>query len=413
MDINNTIDYIRKHKLLFLVITPAFFLYMILIFPSGTFLCFREACGINFWGVHAHDGLWHSAIAHVSFRNFPFDSPIFSGEKLFGYNFFYDFLLFLLLKAGISPLISYFKILPIVWFIVFTFLLILLGRKIKDNPLFIGLFLFFNYFAGSFSYLLTLIHNQTLKGSSTLLVQPAMYTMSNPPYAFSQLFFIVLLIMIKDKKFNLKSALLSGIVVSLIWGFKFYGGVIAFFLISLYLFLAFFPKNIKKLAVFFSIIGFLSLFVILVLYNPFSSVKTGSILGFAPFALIHPITEEPNQFYLRNLTDARYFLVSQNRFSPRLIAIEIVNLLIFLFFYLGTRFLSLFYVLYLLVKRRLDKFDFVVLSSIIFSLILTSLFVQKGEWWNTIQFFFYAIFLTTIYLTRMVFDFLSVAKKRR
>ena len=94
-------DYIRKHKLLLLIILPAFFLYMLIIFPSGTFLCFKDACGINFWGVHGHDAIWHLAIANVSFNKFPFVAPTFSGENLYGYNYLLDFFIYLLSKLGI------------------------------------------------------------------------------------------------------------------------------------------------------------------------------------------------------------------------------------------------------------------------------------------------------------------------
>src|SRR3989344_1317305 len=121
-------DYIRKHKLLLLIILPAFFLYMLVIFPSGTFFCFPKACGINFWGVHGHDGIWHMAIANVSFNKFPFVSPIFSGEKLYGYNYLLDFFIFVLTKIGIPSIVSYFKIFPLIWFFLFSGLLIKLGR---------------------------------------------------------------------------------------------------------------------------------------------------------------------------------------------------------------------------------------------------------------------------------------------
>lgn len=382
---------------------------MLVIFPSGTFICFSKACGYNFWGVHGHDAIWHLAIAAVSFKQFPFVSPTYAGESLYGYNYLIDLPIFLLSKIGIDPLISYFKLFPVVWFIAFTVFLIILARKINDKPLFTLLFLFFNYFAGSFSFLLTLFHYGTIKGSSTLLPLPAMHMMSNLPYAFSLLFVIGLLIIMQRRKLTLSTAILAGVFIFLIFGFKFYGGVISLFLFGMYLLLLIERKTLKKIILYFMITGGFVIGAIFVFYNPFVSLKTGSVFGIAPFALIHPITEQPNQFYLREMTDARYFLLTKG-IGPRLIAIESLNLIIFLFFYLGTRFFGIFKILYLGFKRKFVRFDVVVSLTVLFATLLTVLLVQKAEWWNTIQFFFYAIFLMTVYLTRLVYDMMSQKK---
>ncbi|OGK15490.1 hypothetical protein A2774_04315 [Candidatus Roizmanbacteria bacterium RIFCSPHIGHO2_01_FULL_39_12c] len=394
-------DYSKKHKILLLVILPAFLLYMLIIFPSGTFFCFKAACGINFWGVHGHDGIWHLAIANVAFNKFPFVAPTFSGENLYGYNYLLDLFIFLLSKAGIPAIVSYFKILPAIWFILFTCLLIILARMIKNNPKFVGFFLFFNYFAGSFYYLIKLYHEGSINDSSTQIPQPAMIMMSNPPFAYSLLLILWILILLKDKEVSLKKFFLISFCLFLIIGLKFYAGAISVFLVVAYVML-FIPGMRIKLKYLFII----CLFVIggiLLFYDPLRSLKTGAIFGFAPFALVHTITESPNMVYLQNLTDARYFLIAHG-IGPRLIAIETLNLAIFLFFYLGTRFFGLFYLAFLLLKKQLGKFDFAVILAIVFSILLTVTLVQKAEWWNTIQFFYYSIFLLTIYLSRLSFD---------
>ena len=404
---------------------------MLLIFPSGTFFCFKDACGINFWGVHGHDAIWHMAITNVSFNKFPFIAPTFSGENLYGYNYLLDFIVFLLSKIGVPAIFSYFKLLPVIWFMVFTSLLITLGRKIKDSILFVSLFLFLNYFAGSFSYLLTLLHDKTINGSSTLLPQPIMHAMSNLPYAFSLLPLLVILNLMKDKKLNTKKIFTTGVCIFSIMGLKFYGGVISIFMVTIFVILNLFQdllfKNqmlkpnfakatkgkrvqhdkVKKRIVELLIIYVFVILGVFLFYDPIRSFKTGSVFGWAPFALVHPITEEPNQFYLQDMTDARYYIMAQGRIGPRFVWIEFINLTLFLFFYLGTRFFTFFYIVFLALKKRLDTFDLSVILSIIFSITLTVLLVQKAEWWNTIQFFFYAIFLLTIYLSRLVFDLIN------
>ena len=407
----SALEYIRKYKILFLIIIPAFFLFMLVIIPSGTYFCFREACGINFWGAHGHDAIWHLAIANTSFNTFPFVAPTFSGEKLYGYNYLLDFFVFLPTKLGIPVVITYFKIIPIVWFSLFTLLLVILGRKIKDHPVFVGLFLFFNYFAGSFYYLIKLYRDHSINDSSTQLPQPIVLMMTNPPFAFSLVFFLWLLILIKSKHLNLKSAVLFGFIIFMIIGLKFYGGIISIFMTVAYLLLSFSRDRnaLINMVVSLFIVGFFVLAGILFFYDPFTAVKTGATFGFAPFALVHTITETPTMFYLQNLTDARYFLVSKG-IGPRLVAIESLNLIVFLFFYLGTRFFGLFYIPILFLKKKLDRFDFSVILTIGFSILLTVTLVQKAEWWNTIQFFYYAIFLSTIYLSKLAFDLFQ--KKR-
>ncbi len=379
---------------------------MLVVFPSGSFYCFKDACGINFWGVNGHDAIWHLAIANVSFNKFPFVAPTFSGENLYGYNYLLDFFIFLLTKIGISSITTYFKIFPVVWFIIFTLLLVILARKVKDDKLFVALFLFFNYFAGSFSYFLTLYHHGTINGSSTLLPQPIMHMMSNLSYAFSLLFLLWILILLKEKN-TLKNIFFIGIALFFILGLKFYG-IISLCTVGVYL-LFDLLKKFKRTFIYFIILGFFSSVAVIFFYNPFQSVKTGAVFGFAPFALVHPITESPDQFYLQHLTDARYFLI-QHGIGPRLIAIESLNLLIFLFFYLGTRFFGLIYLLIMFVKGKLDRFDISIFVTIIFATLLTLLLVQKAQWWNTIQFFLYVIFLSTIYLTKLVYALLKNKK---
>lgn len=382
---------------------------MLLVFPSGTFYCFTNACGINFWGVHGHDALWHLAITNVSFQKFPFIAPTYAGQSLYGYNYLFDFFTYLVSRVGLSPIFIYFKLFPVIWFAIFTVLLTILARKIKDSPLFVGIFLFFNYFAGSFYYLIKLYREGSINDSSTQLPQPVMLMMSNPPYAFSLLFLLLILILIKSKKITIHTLLLMGLNVFTIMGLKFYGGAISIFLVVTYLTLTYVFKDFKRYLVGILLLGFFTALSVLFFYNPAQSLQSGSIFGFAPFALVHTITEMPNQFYLEDMTNARYYLM-EHGIGPRLIGIEVLNLLIFLFFYLGTRFFGLLYIVFLFLKRKLDIFDFSLILTICFSIVLSATLVQKAEWWNTIQFFYYTIFLSTIYLARLTYSMITGKK---
>ena len=380
-----------------------------MIFPSGSSYCFQDKCGIYFWGIHSHDTIWHLALIETAFKRIPFISPTFSGVALTGYNYLYDLVVFALAKIGISPLFSVFKLIPFFWFIGFTVLLIKLAKKIKNNPLFISLFLFFTFFTGSFSYFFTLYRDKTIIGSYGMLSQLPMHLMLNFQFALSLIGILYILIKTKSKEITLKNIIAFGLIVFINLSLKFYGGVVTLILVGWFLFFKYLLKNIKKLIFYEAIITIFFITSLIIFYNPFASVKSGSIFTIAPFALVHPITEDPSLFYLQNLTNARYFLLTKG-IGPRLIMIEAFNLIIFLFFYLGMRFFGLFYILLKVIKRKITQFDLVVVSTMITATTITVLIVQKAEWWNTIQFFYYAVFLSTIYLAELTYELIKKTK---
>jgi hypothetical protein len=401
----HVLDYIKKNKPLLFVIIPGFIFHMIVSIPNGSYYCFKNACGLFFWGAHGHDAIWHLAVENVSFSRFPFIFPTFQGGLLQGYNYLIDLVIFLLSKIGIPSLFSYFKLLPIIWFILFTFSGIKLGRKIHDSPLFVAILLFFFYFAGSFGYLITLFHHQTLLGSSANLAMQAGLSLVNVQFAFSLVILLWILLLIKDQAIKTHHIVLFGLLVFINFGLKFYGGVVSFFIVGLYFLLLFFLKklSITKSIFAMGILGLFALLSVLAFYNPFASIKSGSILSFHPFAIIHPIIEEPDLIYMKDMVNARYYLM-EHGIGPRLIEIELFSLFIFLLFNFGTRVFGFFYMPYLLIKKRFLSFDFILLSGVIISTALAVLFVQKGQWWNTIQFFYYALFLSNFFIAYLLYD---------
>ena len=382
------------------MIVPAFLLYMLIIFPSGSNLCFEKSCGIFFWGVHGHDGIWHLAISNFSFNSFPFNAPTYFGAQMSGYNYLFDLIIRGLSLIGIPAIITYFKIFPVVWFLIFTTLLIVLARKIKDTPVFVFLYLFFTFFVGSFSYFLTLFHNKSIWGSASLLATLTVHTMSNLQFAFSLPILLGILIIIKNKKPNMKSVLMISALNFINLGIKFYGGAITSFVIIIYLLSYVNKKTLLSSVKYLFVLGLTSILSIIIFYDPFSSVKSGSVFSFSPLSLIHTITEEPSLFYSRQLTNARYFLI-QNGIGPKLILIEAFNIAAFLFFYLGVRFFGFIYIFWQILRKKLDRFNLNILLTSIFAFTLTAVLVQKGEWWNVIQFFFYSIFLSNIFLAQL------------
>lgn len=378
-----------------------------MIFPSGSYYCTGSVCGYFFWGAHAHDAIWHLAITAVSFNSLPFLAPTFSGENLYGYNYLLALAIYFISKIGVSPLISYFKILPIVWFFIFTYFGILVGRKIKDSPLFVSLLLFFFYFGGSFSYFLSLYHDKTIWGSSGLLSMQSGLIMTNLQFAFSLILLLVLLKIFFDRKLTIKKTILISLLVFLGLGLKFYGGLIMVFMTGIFYFDILLSR--KKIVSFIPHAGIFALFAsaaLIIFYNPFAALSTGSVLSFSPLSTVRPIIEEKNLFYLQDTVNARYFLL-EHGIGPRLIMIETITLFLFLLLNLGTRFLGMLGLLGGLGRygiKNIKRMDIYLLSAIVFSTLMTVLFVQKGQWWNTIQFFYYAIFLSSFFAARFLYE---------
>jgi hypothetical protein len=404
------IIYIVENIWLIVLIALAFLAFSIMNFRSGSYQCFNNVCGYFFWGSHSHDGIWHIAIAENAFKSIPFQMPTYLSSKLTGYNYFFDIIIFIMSKFGISPILSYFKILPIVWFILFTYLLIIFARKLNKSKMFVWLFLFFSYFAGSFSYYFTIIKDKTIIGSSGYLAQLFQHLALNFQFSFSLIPLLYILIKLKENKISTKTIIFFGFLIFINMGLKFYGGIITYILVISYLLLVIRAIGYIKLIKNLIIINFFFIVSIFIFYNPFESLKTGSIFVFSPFTFIHPITEDPSLFYMQKLTDARYALQSAG-ISIKLMLIELFNLLLFLFFYFGVRFIGLLYGGIKVIKSKRNNFDLAILATIGVSIILTTLFIQKGEWTNIVQFLYYGIFLTTIYTAEFTYNFFIKNKK--
>lgn len=393
---------VSRHIWFILLILVAFVLYAIVNFPSGSYYCYKDLCGYFFWGSHAHDGIWHMAIVETAFKRIPFIMPSFSSQILQGYNYLYDIGLLALAKVGLPPIYSYFKVVPMIWFIVFTFLIIKVGNKINSDHRFVWMLLFFTYFTGSFSYYFTIIKDKTIWGSSGILAQLPQHILLNMQFAISLLFLLIIILMLLSKKITRKAIYLFGVIVFTNMGLKFYGGLISYLLIIFFLIYQFNKNNFKRILMDISIITLSFIISIFVFYNPWQSLKTGSIFVFSPFTFIHPITEDPNLLNFTYLTNLRYTYVALKN-HLRLIPIELINLTLFLIFYFGIRFLGLCYGIFRLVAKRNKNIDLPILLTILTSIAITSLFIQKGEWTNIVQFLYYGIFLSTFYIAELAF----------
>ncbi len=384
---------------------------MLVMLPSGTNMCLGERCGYHFWGVNSFDGVWHLEIAAAAFKTLPFIVPTYAGATLSGYNILMDFILFLLSKIGIPPIVTLFKIIPLCWFIAYTLLMVMLARRIKDTVLFVATVLFFGYFAGHFGYILQLYHDGSIfAGTQSFALQSAT-SLLNTQFALSLVVLMGILIIMLEKSYTVGAAVLMGMLVALNFGLKFYGGTVSLFLATIYLIESFLSKkNIVLTLKQCLIMGLLVAGSIMLFYNPFEATKTGSVFTFSPFATVHSVIEADNMVYLPNLVNARYFLYAHRGMGTRLLFIELFSVVLYVFLNFGTRIFGFIYSFVLGLQRKMQRIDMYLLLSSIFATTLTVLFIQKGDWWNTVQFSYYGIFLANFLVARLVYDLFSSRK---
>lgn len=391
-------NFYKKNKIFLWLIFIAFLAYGLISYPSGRYYCFNNKCGVYFWGAHEHDGIWHLAIIETAFKSIPFIHPIFSGEYLSGYNYFLDLIIFLFTKLRLSSFDLYFRFFPFLWFIFYTYTTIKLAEKFSNKSIFKFFLLFFNYFGTSFGVFLSLYHDKTIFDSSSRLAMQPLLSPVNLQFCLSLIFINLILINHFNKNF-VKKYFLYGLFLFINFGLKFYGGLVSLILV-IFLVLIDNEKFFKKMCGFFITFLF-TLVSIFIFYNPFSSIKTGFPIIFSPFSQIHYLIEKPSLFYLPKIANALYVLIN-GRLGPRLILLELFLIILFFVLHYGTRIIGFFYYLhYLKEYKKIDNF-FVIFITIIFSSFLTILFVQKGEWWNTIQFTYYGLFLANILIAKFI-----------
>jgi len=409
--LNRLLLWMANNKRITLIIILGGITNLGVIFFNGSEYCVKQVCGMYIGGLHFHDSLWHLALANSAFQSFPFQLPIFAGVPLQGYNYFLDFIIFLLTKIGISAIVSYFKLIPVLFFILFSYLSYIYAKKTNKSPIFILCFLFFIYFGSSFSYILSLYHSKTIWSYFYAQAMQSGRMLLNLQYAVSLIPFLGVLILLKNKKLPLFQIFILCLLLFLTTGFKLYGGIILLFLIAVDFLIR---LVLEKKCILWILNGILIAFAfalsILVFYDPFLATKSGAAFVFSPFALTRPMIEAADHFYMPQLVQARYYLQAIAPHSPRLFAIELLSVGLFIFLNCGTRLVGLFYVVQALFRNKLNKDEVVLIAAIIFSTVLTVSLVQKGTWWNVVQFYGYTLFLMNYFAAAFVTKIFSSKK---
>lgn len=388
------LNFLTKHK--YILVSSLFFAVFsfALIINSGYQSCSGGSCRYYFSEWQMHDALWHISLAKLAFSSLPFSNPFHAGSALSGYNYFIDLVLFSITKLGIDVIKGYFFVLPVLAVMLYLHSTWLYLRDVCKNSFERLLSIFFLYFATSLSYLLTLFTDQTFGGATLrgFPVVTSLYPSSmllNLPYAFSLPLIIYTLVYL-SKNSALSKARNLVIIIFLAFGLKFYAGVTI-------LLLLFFNTPARKYLK-------LTMIVLLPILLAYYLFYRGSGIGFPfdldPLALVHVVIDDVHLFYNHSLTLARYHLYQNIAGFPfKLIAIETLSIILFFTINWGTRMFG--YLIGVTVKNP-DKITKSLLAASLILGFIPVFFVQKGGWYNTMQFMYYSNLLLSLATVKLL-----------
>lgn len=396
----NILVVVRQNLFIFVLLILGTVSQLLMTLPFGRYRCIQSICGLFYpSNIFARDEMWHLALSGVAFDHIPFVMPILFGAPLTGYHILYDLLISIFRWIDPSSLHISNIIFPIFWLSLYIFFTLKISEVLNLNKYKSFFFVFMQFFAGSFGYLLTLYHKGTIFGSEGMNYNPILY-LTNKPLALSLILFLWIYTLVLNKKphNSIRNTILLLILLFFQWGAKFHGGTASLFLICAHYYFLYLKRQVRlvNFIVTISIFAAVSAIAIYLFYSP-NLFAHGNVspLSWAPLSLSRSIIEDPNLFYLPQMTNARYYLYQQNLFSPRLIFIEIFSLCLYLVFVLGTRVIGLVTIT-LQILKEVSHQKFVEVFVIVSTLLMMILFVQHGDWFNTMQFFTYALVLLNI-----------------
>jgi hypothetical protein len=328
-----------------------------------------------FWSAHGHDGPWHIALMEEIKKGYPFQNPSFAGEKLVNYHFFSDIAPAIVSKyLPISNLDLYFRIFPFIYSLFLGASAFYLTKKITNSFSASIWAVVFTYFSGSFGYIIG-------KGESVFWATQPQSSSGNPPQiisnflVLSSLYFLMSYLKSKnDKRLFAVCVLLLGTLV----GFKVYAAVALLGAIGI----AGLWQLIKDRKPHLILLSIVSGALAAIIYFPNTSGST-SFLIFEPWWYIRTMIVEPSRLNLLDWELRRQTYIFESNWK-RVIYLEGVGFLIFFFGNLGMRFLGIW---------EFIKSHIIFKTTIVISLILPLLFLQKGVASNTSQFLQYFVLL--------------------
>ena len=366
--------------------------------------------GMGFWGANAHDGLWHVALIR-SLSKGSLQMPIFAGENLKNYHIGFDLLLAVIYKVTKIPAINlYFQIVPPIVSVligILTYRFVFTWKKSKTQALWST---FFVYFSGSFGWVVTYLKNKTINGESIFWAQQSISTLINPPFALSLVVMIFALsLLFKEEKsgLNIKKLLIIVLLFGVLVQIKIYAGV----LILIALFISGIWEYLRSKKTLYLKVFILSFFISILILIPTYNLRSGGLI-FQPFWFLDSMVSTVDRFYWPKMASALYNYRLLKNILKGSLAYSLVFLL-FLFGNLGIRLVSLSYIEKKILKfKKMDKHEILFFTIIFCGIIIPMLFIQNGNSWNSIQFFYYSLFFLSILTGIVLGEFFEKLKTK-
>lgn len=372
-----------------------------IISPSGIF----SQGNLLFWSANGHDGAWHIALMEEIKRGWPFQNPVFAGEKLVNYHFFSDMLPALISKYfPISNLDLYFRIFPIIYSLFLGASAYFLTKRLTGNRLASIWATIFTYFAGSLGFIVTYIKNKAIGGESIFWATQPQSASGNPPQIISDfmllasVYFMIILAKEQDKKKKSILFAISVVLFGTLASFKVYAGLVALASLGIVGLFQLVKERRPQLLLLTAVSGILSA----ALYLPNTS-GGASFLIFQPWWYIRTMVVEPSRLDWIDLELRRQFYLDRGGIKSilRIIEYEGVAFAIFFIGNLGTRLLGL---------KEFFKTHLFIKSAVGISIVFPLLFLQKGVASNTSQFLQYFVLLMGVLAGIAVSKITSKAK---
>lgn len=346
--------------------------------------------GIGLWGPNTHDGMWHVSLINQLLKSVPPQNPIFAGVVLKNYHYFYDLLIAAAnYLTNLSILDLVFRFFPVVfsaslgigsYFLIWNLFKENLGVLKTKVAVLIALYLV--YFAGSFGWIVEFITQRHLGGESAFWANQAISFNLNPPFAVSLIIIISLLQLLPN---FWVSILLVGCLIA----FKSYAGILVLLTILIIGLIDISKRKKFSFIIIFIFGGFISTFLFL---SNFKAENT--LLIISPFWFVNSMIDSPDRIGWTRLALTRIVGLNDKNWI-KFFGAEALSLIIFILGNLGVRFFALLS----LVKFRkiLNNRNFLFLAILsFFSTFIPLIFIQAGNPWNTIQFFYYGIYISSL-----------------
>ena len=358
--------------------------------------------GMGFWGPNGHDGIWHISVIN-SLAKGSLQMPVFAGESIKNYHIGYDILLAVIHKiTNISANNLYFQIIPpitafLIGLLVYRFVFLWRSSRIQAFCA-----VFFVYFSGSFGWIATLMRGEGFGGESLFWAQQSLSTLINPPFAFSlTIIFLGLNLYISttendSKKENGKNAgrlrnILLILLFSVLVQIKIYAGILIIIALLTAGILEYLKNRRTVLIKKSLIIALLSVILLLPTYDFLSGG-----LVFKPFWFLESMVATPDRFYWPKMASA----LANYRLAGNFIKLFFAYGLTFFIFIIGNAGIRISAFPWIFKKiinyKKMDTVDTIILSVIFFGTFIPMFFIQKGNSWNAIQFFYYSLVFLSV-----------------